>query len=203
MGTTITSKEELRSVYKAAIPRAVAKVQKKLDRHCLSFVELSPFVVLGTWGEGGADVSPRGGPAGFVKALDASTLLLPDFAGNNRLDSFENIIENGQAALFFLVPGVNETMRVHGTARLDTDPELRAMCEVDGKLPISVVIIKIEEAYLHCAKALMRSGLWDPTRHVDRATLPTFGQMLKDQTGDPRPPESDAEMLRRYKEVLY
>ena len=133
-----------------------------LDRHCLRFVELSPFCVLATSGEGGGDVSPRGGPAGFVKALDAATLIVPDFPGNNRLDSLENIVENGRVGMLFFVPGMDETLRVNGRASIDIDPELRELGTVDGKLPIAVIRVKVEQAYLHCGKALMRSELWNP-----------------------------------------
>jgi len=202
MGTLIEDKDALRRVYKSPNPRSVAKELRRLDRHCRRFVELSPLVVLATSSASGADVSPRGGPAGFVKMLDETTLIVPDFPGNNRLDSLENILENGRVGLLFFVPGVDETLRVNGRATIDLDPELRAMSVVDGKTPIAVLRIAVEQAYLHCAKALMRSALWDVTKHVDRATLPSMGEMLKEQanwaTG-----ETQAEMLVRYKETLY
>ena len=200
--TVVKSVEELTLLYRPVVPRAAAKVLARLDRHCLRFIELSPFLVIGTSGSGGADVSPRGGPAGFVKAVAHDTLALPDFPGNNRLDSFQNIIENGRIALIFMVPGFAETLRVNGSACVDLDPALRDLTAVGGKRPISVVRVRVEEAYLHCAKAVMRSGLWDPGAQADRSMLPTFGQMLKEQTGDPAAPESDETMLRRYREVL-
>src|SRR6185503_10756854 len=133
MGTTIDSKDALRRVYKTPNPRSVAKEIKLLDRHCRRFVELSPFLVLATSGAGGGDVSPRGGPAGFVKALDSASLIIPDFPGNNRV------------GLLFLVPGVDETLRVNGRATVDTDPELRALGTVDGRLPIAVIRVTVEQ----------------------------------------------------------
>jgi PPOX class probable FMN-dependent enzyme len=202
MSTTIDSKDALRRVYKNPNTRSVKKEIKLLDRHCRRFVELSPFCVLATSGEGGGDVSPRGGPPGFVKALDASTLIIPDFPGNNRLDSLENILENGRVGLLFLVPGVDETLRVNGRATIDTDPDLRALGTVGGRLPIAVIRVSVEQAYLHCGKALMRSALWDPANHVDRSTLPSIGEMIRDQI-DWDKAETQEEMLVRYQETLY
>jgi PPOX class probable FMN-dependent enzyme len=203
MSTTIDSKDALRRVYKTPNPRSVAKEIKLLDRHCRRFVELSPFLVLATSGAGGGDVSPRGGPAGFVKALDSASLIIPDFPGNNRLDSLENILEDGRVGLLFLVPGVDETLRVNGRATVDTDPELRALGTVDGRLPIAVIRVTVEQAYLHCGKALMRSALWDPAIQVERSTLPSIGEMIKDQINQQTPAETQEEMLVRYKETLY
>ena len=203
MSTTIDSKDALRRVYKTPNPRSVQKEIRLLDRHCRRFVELSPFCVLATSGVGGGDVSPRGGPPGFVKALDSASLVIPDFPGNNRLDSLENILENGRVGMLFFVPGVDETLRVNGRATLDTDPELRALGTVDGRLPIAVIRVAVEQAYLHCGKALMRSALWDPALHVDRSTLPSIGEMIRDQINQQTPAETQAEMLVRYKETLY
>ena len=201
MSTMIDSKDALRRVYKNPNPRSVRKEIRLLDRHCLRFVELSPFCVLATSGEGGGDVSPRGGPPGFVKALDAATLIVPDFPGNNRLDSLENIVENGRVGMLFFVPGMDETLRVNGRAAIDIDPELRELGTVDGKLPIAVIRVKVEQAYLHCGKALMRSELWNSENHVDRTTLPSIGEMINDQINWDTA-ETQAEMLVRYKETL-
>jgi PPOX class probable FMN-dependent enzyme len=201
--TRIENKDALRRVYKSANPRSVAKEIRLLDRHCLRFVELSPLVVIATSGEGGGDVSPRGGPPGFVKALDQNTLVIPDFPGNNRLESLENILENGRVGMLFFVPGVDETLRVNGRASIDIDPELRALGTVDGKLPIAVIRVRVEQAYLHCGKALMRSALWDPSIQVDRSTLPSIGEMIRDQINQQTPAETQAEMLVRYRETLY
>jgi PPOX class probable FMN-dependent enzyme len=202
MSTVIDSKDALRRVYKPAQPRSVKKEIPLLDRHCLKFVELSPLCVLATFGAGGGDVSPRGGPAGFVKALDHKTLVVPDFPGNNRLDSLENILENDRVGMLFFVPGMDETLRVNGRASIDTDPELRDLGIVDGKLPIAIIRVKVEQAYLHCGKALMRSEFWNPENHIDRATLPSIGEMIRDQVNWDSA-ETQAEMLVRYKETLY
>jgi PPOX class probable FMN-dependent enzyme len=202
MSTVIDSKDALRRVYKPAQPRSVKKEIPLLDPHCLKFVELSPLCVLATTGDGGGDVSPRGGPAGFVKALDPATLVIPDFPGNNRLDSLENILENGRVGMLFFVPGMDETLRVNGRATIDTDPELRSLGTVDGRLPIAVIRVKVEQAYLHCGKALMRSDFWNPENHIDRTTLPSIGEMIRDQINWDSA-ETQAEMLLRYKETLY
>jgi PPOX class probable FMN-dependent enzyme len=203
MSTTIDSKDALRRVYKTPNPRSVAKEIRLLDRHCRRFVELSPFCVLATSGPGGGDVSPRGGPAGFVKALDSASLVIPDFPGNNRLDSLENILENGRVGMLFFVPGIDETLRVNGRATIDTDSELRELGRVDGKLPIAIIKVAVEQAYLHCGKALMRSALWDPAIQVERATLPSIGEMIRDQINWDGKTETQEEMLVRYKETLY
>jgi PPOX class probable FMN-dependent enzyme len=158
--------------------------------------------VLAPFGAGCGDVSPRGGPPGFVKALGDTTLAIPDFPGNNRLDSLENILENGRAGLLFFVPGIDETLRVNGRATIDVDPELRALGTVDGKLPIAVIRVAVEQAYLHCGKALMRSSLWDPTVQVDRSVFPSIGEMIRDQINWSTA-ETQEEMLVRYKETLY
>mgnify|MGYP001239270369 CR=1 FL=1 len=163
-----------------------------------AMIAASPFAVLATTGPGGLDASPRGGAPGFVKALDAHTLLIPDAPGNNRLDTLENIIQTGQVGLLFLVPGVDETLRVNGTAVLSTDDADLAACADARRVPKLVIRVTVQAAYLHCAKALMRSALWDPARHVDRAVLPSMGQMLKDQIGGDQPLESQAQMLARY-----
>ncbi len=201
--TTIDDKDALRRVYKSPNPRSVQKEIKLLDRHCRRFVELSPFLVLSTSGEGGGDVSPRGGPPGFVKAMDSATLVIPDFPGNNRLDSLENILENGRVGMLFFVPGVDETLRVNGRATIDIDPDLRALGRVDGRLPIAVIRVSVEQAYLHCGKALMRSSLWDPAIQVERSIFPSIGEMIRDQINQQAPAETQDEMLVRYKETLY
>jgi PPOX class probable FMN-dependent enzyme len=202
MSTVIDSKVALRRVYRNPNPRSVKKEIRLLDRHCLKFVELSPLCVLATSGAGGGDVSPRGGPAGFVKVLDPWTLVLPDFPGNNRLDTLENILENDRVGMLFFVPGMDETLRVNGRALIDTDPELRELGIVDGKLPIAVIRIKVEQAYLHCGKALMRSDFWNSENHIDRTTLPSIGEMIRDQINWDTA-ETQTEMLVRYKETLY
>jgi PPOX class probable FMN-dependent enzyme len=195
----IASLDTLRALYGPAKVRSVRKQLASLDAHCLRFVELSPFVVLASTGAGGMpDASPRGGAPGFVVAPDAGTLLIPDASGNNRLDTLENIVETGRLGLLFMIPGVDETLRVNGAASLSTDPALLARVSGPGPAPRTVIRVEVAEAYLHCAKALMRSKLWSPERHVARTLLPTMGQMLKDQVGGDEPLETQEQMLARY-----
>ena len=197
--THITTFDALRALYGPARERSVKKEMPRLDAHATHFIGLSPLVVVSSAGAAGAlDASPRGGATGFVKVLDARTLLIPDAPGNNRLDTLENIVQTGQVGLLFLVPGVDETLRVNGTALLSTDDADRAACADARRVPPLVIRVTVQAAYLHCAKALMRSALWDPARHVDRAVMPSMGQMLKDQIGGDLQVESQAQMLARY-----
>jgi PPOX class probable FMN-dependent enzyme len=196
----IDSIASLRGLYAEPTERARRKQLSRLDEHCLRFVGLSPFVVLASGSaEGQYDASPRGGDPGFVKAPDAQTLLVPDASGNNRLDTLQNIIATGRVGLLFLVPGVDETLRVNGRARLDTGPELMAHFAGERRAPKIVIEVKVEDAYLHCAKAFMRSRLWDPATHVERSTLPSMGQMIADQIGTPGAGETQEQMVARYK----
>jgi len=195
----ITTADALRALYAEPRERALKKELVAVDVHARRFIELSPFVVLASCGAAGAlDASPRGGAPGFVKVADANTLLIPDAPGNNRLDSFRNIVETGGVGLLFMIPGVDETLRVNGTATLTQDPLLLARCADERRTPKLVIRIAVREVYLHCAKAFMRSRLWDPRAQVPRETLPTMGQMLNDQTGIHTPPETRGEMCRRY-----
>ncbi|MBL8217351.1 MAG: pyridoxamine 5'-phosphate oxidase family protein [Bryobacterales bacterium] len=177
----MNSETDLRACYPAVLERARLKVLTRLDKHCRRFIELSPFVCLGTSGEQGADVSPRGDRPGFVQVLDDQTLAMPDWPGNNRLDSLANIVSNPCIGLLFLIPGVDETLRINGTAEISTDPALVQRWQVEGKHPRSVLKITVAEAFLHCAKALIRSQLWQESAKVDRSVLPPYGHMMKDQ----------------------
>jgi len=200
----VQDRAQLRTLYKAPTGRAVAKQLDHLDPHCRRFVQLSPFVVLATHGRDGLpDASPRGGRPGFVAVEDHQHLLIPDWPGNNRLDSLENILDTGRLGLLFLVPGVDETLRVNGTAVLSDDEILTGRCREGERLPKLVIRLAVGEAYLHCAKALMRSKLWSPEARVGREALPTMGEMLRDQTGGREAPETQAEMIARYEKILY
>ena len=199
----ITSLEDLRALYAPARERSVKKELRQLDVHCTRFIAQAPFVVVASSGKGvgecgDLDASPRGGEPGFVKVLGPDRLLIPDSPGNNRLDTLENVVQTGRVGLLFLVPGVDETLRVNGTAVLSTDETDLALCADAKRVPKLVIRVTVQAAYLHCAKALMRSALWDATRHVDRATLPSMGEMLKDQIGGDIPAETQAQMLVRY-----
>jgi uncharacterized protein len=195
--------EDLARLYPAARERSLAKTLDHIDPHAARFIGLSPFCVLASAGpEGWLDTSPRGGTPGFVKVDGPTRLLMPDATGNNRLDSFRNILTgSNEVALIFFVPGVDETLRVAGRASLTDEPALLAELTDLGRPPRSVLTIEVREAFLHCAKALMRSRLWDPTARIDRSTLPSMGQMIRDQTGL-GPAETQEEMLRRYRETL-
>jgi PPOX class probable FMN-dependent enzyme len=187
----IDSLEALRGLYAAPTERAVRKEIRSLDVHCRRFIGLSPFVVLATADrEGRADASPRGGAPGFVKVADDRTVLVPDAPGNNRLDTLENILATGRIGMLFMIPGVDETLRVNGRASLSGDPADIAFCKNEKRQPKLAIRVAVESAYLHCAKAFMRSGLWKAASQVDRAALPTIGQMIADQTGLQAPPET-------------
>ena len=181
----IQSHEQLRQLYAEPAERALLKQQLELDRYCLRFIALSPFVVLATGGANGAmlDASPRGGKPGFVKAPDAQTLLIPDAGGNNRLDSLSNLIDDPRLGLLFFVPGFDETLRVNGTARLRDEAHYTALFASDHFRPRQVIEVQVQEAYLHCAKALMRSRRWSAEVQVPRKVMPSLNQMIRSQSG--------------------
>lgn len=199
----IETSEQLRTLYSTPSERAQRKQLGTLDDHCRRFVALSPFVVLASSGPDGADATPRGGPKGFVHVADARTLLLPDWPGNNRLDSLTNILTNPDVGLLFLIPGVDETLRVNGSAEVRTDATLRERFCMDGRLPTTVLVISVHEAFLHCAKAFMWSRLWDENAKLERTALPTLGEMLKAQLSLPEEAEAQETMARRYRDSLY
>ena len=182
-----------------------AKILSSLDRHCRSFIERSPFVLVATMGlDGGADVSPRGDPAGFVRILDDRTLAIAERPGNKLIDTLGNVVDTGAVGLLFLVPGVGETLRVNGRGYITDDAELLASMEVRGRTPLLAIVVEIEEAFLHCAKAFIRSRLWDPATQIDRKELPTLAQMVHDQL---HPQESVEELTTyiadNYRTTLY
>jgi PPOX class probable FMN-dependent enzyme len=183
--------------------RSAAKALPHLDRHITRFIELSPFCVLATvGGDGSLDCSPRGGAPGFVRVEGPNRLLMPDRPGNNRLDSFRNLLSgSGEVALIFFVPGFDETVRVAGRASLTVDPALLAGMVEFGRPPRAVLRVEVREAMLHCAKALMRSKLWDADAQVDRGLLPSLGEMIHEQTGLGAA-ETHAQMQARYAETL-
>ena len=199
----ITTAQQLRALYAEPTERARRKQLDALDGHCKAFIALSPFVVLATSDAAGRiDATPRGGPPGFVVVQDEHTLLLGDAPGNNRLDALQNLLQNPQAGLLFMIPGVDETLRVNGRAELSTDPRDVALCRDARRAPKVVLRMTVQEAFLHCAKAFMRSRLWRPEAMVERQRLPSMNQMIHDQLGLEVPPESQADMLRRYQQDL-
>lgn len=191
--------DTLRALYAAPKPRALQKQLSALDEHCRRFIALSPFaVVSSTSAAHTLDASPRGGAPGFVHVLDEHTLLIPDAPGNNRLDTLHNIIETGTLGMIFLIPGVDETLRINGRARLSCQTEHLQVFAAEKHPPKLVIKLQVQEAYLHCAKALMRSKLWHAASQVPRTALPTMGQMINSQTGNTAPAETQEEMLARY-----
>ena len=203
----ITTLPALRDLYGPARERSLKKEIPSLDAHAVRFIGLSPFVVLASSdADGHMDASPRGGDTGFVKVLDAHTLLVPDASGNNRLDTLENIVATGRLGTLFIVPGFDETLRVNGRAVLSTDPADLALCADARRTPVLVIRLTVESVYLHCAKAFMRSGLWDASRQSDRAQMPSLGEMLRDQMlafhGQEIEAETQAQMLARYQQSL-
>jgi PPOX class probable FMN-dependent enzyme len=194
---------DLAAIYPAPSARVIAKARPEIDTHAAKFIAMSPFCVLATSGpDGSVDASPRGGNPGFIHVLSPTQLAMPDRSGNNRIDSFRNILEgSGQLQLIFFVPGIDETLRVGGTGKLSAEPILLASMEEFGKSPRAVLNIAVREAYFHCGKALMRSKLWSPDIKVERAVLPSIGQIIYDQTtlGEPEP---QAAVEARYRTQL-
>ena len=182
----LTSSSDLRAVYRAPAEPALRKEIDHLDAHCRTFIGHAPFVVVSTaGGDGRCDVSPKGGPIGFVTVLDDRRLAIPDLPGNNRLDSLSNLVENPYAALLFLIPGLDETLRVNGRASVRTDETLLDRCVVHGRRPVSVIEVVVETAYLHCAKALKRGAVWQPDEWPDLSAVPAPSCILSDHMAHP------------------
>ncbi|KZE36577.1 pyridoxamine 5'-phosphate oxidase family protein [Chelatococcus daeguensis] len=175
---TIVTIAELEAIYGQPGETSTVKVTDYVTPHYAAFIEASPFVALATVGPEGLDCSPRGDGRGFVRLHDPHTLMLPDRHGNNRIDSLRNIVRDPRVALLFLIPGAGNTLRVNGHARLTVDETLRASFAVEGKQPRTVVVIEVREVYFQCARAIIRAGLWDPSRHVAPDALPTPGAIL-------------------------
>ena len=187
-------------VMKLALEKAVTR----LDEICRTMIERAPFVVISTaHADGRQDVSPKGDAPGFVAILDEHTLAIPDRKGNNRLDGLENLLQNPNIGLLFIIPGYRETLRVNGKARITTDPELCGRFAVQGKAPVTVTLVDVEEAFIHCGKALIRSKLWAAESQVTKGDMPTPGQLfaMKDKTADPAAVNERLET--NYREELY
>jgi len=200
----VTTVEQLEALYGTPSPNALLKELDHISDFYRAFIAAAPFVVLATAGPEGLDCTPRGDPPGFARVVDRKTLMLPDRRGNNRVDSLRNLVVDPRIALLFLIPGVGETLRVNGRAAISVDPALCASFAMAGKLPRSVIVVTAERVYYQCPKALVRSRLWDPSRHVDRASLPSSGQIL----ASIRPGEIDADAHdraypERIRETIY
>ena len=177
--TIVRTVAELDALYDDPVPNAVIKELDHLLPEHVAYIDASPFVLLATSGADGLDCSPRGDPAGFVRVADERTILIPDRRGNNRLDTLRNLVVDPRIGLLFLVPGINVTLRVNGTAVLTTDEDLRRSFAMGDKLPATVMVVTTTAVYTQCPKALIRSHLWDPARHLDGADVPSVGQIME------------------------
>jgi hypothetical protein len=181
---TISTLAELEAHFPDDVyPPARIKETNRITKAYQTLIEASPFCVMATSGPAGLDASPRGDPKGFVRVVDEKTVILPERRGNNRIDSLRNLVTDPRIALIFLIPGVSETVRVMGRVTISTDPELCATFTMQGKAPRCVMVVAVEQVFFQCAKALVRSRLWDPSLHVERATLPTAGKILAEISG--------------------
>jgi PPOX class probable FMN-dependent enzyme len=200
----VTSLDQLKGIYGDVAPGSLAKETDHVTEPYRKLIEAAPFCALASVGTSGLDCSPRGDPAGFVRIEDEHTILIPDRRGNNRIDTLRNILVDPRIALLFLIPGCNETIRVMGRASISIDPALTSQFMMEGKAPRSVIVVKVEQVFYQCAKAIVRSKLWDASRHVDRKTLPTPGVILADLTqGRLGGPEHDRTAPERMKATIY
>lgn len=200
----LTTLEQLEAIYGLPLERAVRKEIAFLNADYQAMVRASPLVILSTVGPDGMDGSPRGDSPGFVRIVDERTLALPDRPGNNRIDSLRNIIQDPRVALLFIIPGIGETLRVNGRARISAEPELLDSFAVQGKPARTVILVDIEAAYFHCSKAIVRSDLWNPERFLERSALPSAGTILKRLNGEQFDADRyDREMPERLRNSLY
>ncbi len=200
----ITSIKQLEDLYGEAVPRSLTKEINYISEHYKAFIVAAPFFALATVAEEGTDCSPRGDPAGFVKIIDEKTIEFPDRRGNNRIDSLRNIVRDPRVSLLFMIPGVGETIRINGTASISVDPARLEDHRIQGKLPKSVITVKVDTIYFQCQKAIYRSGLWTEEAKVDRKTLPTAGQISQALSKDDFDGEAyDKAYPARMKETAY
>jgi uncharacterized protein len=200
----VTTMEQLEALYGEVFPPAIVKEIDHVNAQYRAFIAAAPFFALATSGPGGLDCSPRGDPAGFVRVHDEKTLLIPDRRGNNRIDSLRNLIHDPRVALLFLIPGCGETIRINGRARISTDPELCGSFVLEGKTPRCVLVVAVERVYFQCAKAIVRSKLWDPATRIDRTSLPSSGTILAAiSDGRIGGPEHDRAAPERLKATIY
>jgi PPOX class probable FMN-dependent enzyme len=200
----VTTVEQLEALYGETMPTAIVKEIDYINDGYRKLIEAAPFVSVATSGPEGLDCSPKGDAPGFVHILDNKTLALPDRPGNNRLDGFRNIVRDPRIALLFLIPGVSETLRVNGRAAISVDPELMQSFAVNGKLPRCVLIVHVETIYFHCAKAIVRSKLWDEATRIDRKSLPSTGAIIAELSkGKLGGDTYDREAPEKIKAMLY
>ena len=180
----ITEEVELRDIFGWPTERARNKQIDRLDGHCRAIIAKSPFLLLGTSdATGRCDVSPKGDYPGFVRVLDDRTIAIPDLPGNNRLDTLTNMLSNPQVGLIFMIPGMNETLRINGKVRLVRDADLLESMAFQGKLPKLAIVVDVQEVFTHCPKAFLRSKLWSEDSRIDRRELPSFAEILRDHAG--------------------
>jgi PPOX class probable FMN-dependent enzyme len=199
----ITTEARLREIYGPPSPRAAAKQIDHIDRHCRTFIAASPFALIATSDGTRLDVSPKGDRQGFVAVEDDRHLLIPDWPGNSRIDGLRNILAHPNVGVIFLIPAVRETLRVNGKATIHDDPALLEACVHQGRLPLTVIRLAVEEVFLHCAKALLRSRLWQPGTWPGERPVPPMGEMIRDHAGMEADAETEAEMIARYEKALY
>jgi len=200
----VTTMAQLEALYDKPFGPSMVKEIDHVNAHYRAFIEAAPFFAMATNGPDGLDCSPRGDPPGFVRVADEKTLLIPDRPGNNRIDSLRNLLHDPRISLMFLIPGCGETIRINGRAVISTDPELCKSFVFNDKTPRSVIIVTVERVYYQCAKAIVRSRLWDSTTQVDRKTLPTPGTILAGLTnGAMGGPEHDRTAPERLKATIY
>ena len=195
--------KRLREIYGPTKENAAAKILEKLDKHCVSFIENSSFVIIGTQNNQSIDLSPKGDPYGFVKVMSDDLLEIPDRPGNNRIDGLLNIVRNNFISLLFLIPSVNETLRVQGEALISEDMDTRERHRLKTNVPKTVLRVKVTQAHLHCGKSMLRGGLWDPGKWPGKRPVPTLFEMIEDQTGIDCEIKDEQNILAQYKKELY
>lgn len=201
---TISTIEQLEAIYGVPGEASTVKVANCITPHYRTFIDASPFAALATSGPEGLDCSPRGDVAGFVHVHDAHTVMLPDRRGNNRVDSLRNIVRDPRVALLFLIPGVGNTLRVNGRAHLSVAPDLLKSFEMERKLPRSVIVMQVDEVYFQCARAIVRSDIWNPDKRVDPKSLPSAGDILAEMSANRVGGESyDREWAGRARATLW
>ncbi|HTV87587.1 MAG TPA: pyridoxamine 5'-phosphate oxidase family protein [Stellaceae bacterium] len=201
---TIENIAEIRELYGEPMERAVKKQLPRLEKHSRMFIARSPFLVIASADAvGRLDASPKGDAPGFVRVIDDETLLIPDRLGNNRVDTISNLLGAPGVGIIFFVPGLRETLRVNGTARITTDPTLLEPCAVGGKMPRSGILVAVEEVYFHCGKALIRSDLWNPAKMLKHSDFPSLGRIITDQIGTGDAAAAERATEESYRTRLY
>ena len=203
MGNLEMDSEQLRNLYGPATEKASAKIMKSLEPHSIKFIKASNFLVMGTFDGGDIDLSPKGDPKGFVKIISKNRLEIADRPGNNRIDGLLNIEKNSIVSLIFFIPKVAETLRVQGKATISNDAQILQNHKLKSNLPKTVTIIKPTKVFLHCGKALLRSGLWKPETWPDARPIPTLYEMIEDQTGLDCEIKKEDDILAMYQKELY